>query len=125
MSPRRELLFEGVPMSAREVRIARHAFNDGALYGRSPFVNSATSVAAAQYPLPKVTRPRVVKDSQHSTGEWKVDVSPYPEEPPVLWWRRRPHEEWEVVRTVERLSADRAHLWADLFARPTEEVDVE
>lgn len=123
--------FDGEPLTDREARLARVAFIRGAQHAtryRTYADAEVEATANALYQMPKMTRPRVVRDTRHSAGEWKVDVSPYhTKESPdmVLWWRPRPSEDWDVLRTVEHLGADRVALWADLFARPTEEVDAE
>lgn len=121
MSAPRELLFEGEPLTAREVRIARHAFNDGALYGRGPFVNSAASAAAAQYPLPKVTRPRVARDPS-GVGEWSVAAF---HGTPAIYWRHSTERNWEAKLGILVATSERVKLWADLLEHPTEEVDAE
>jgi hypothetical protein len=81
--------------------------------------------AAKQFPLPKVERPRVVHDPEWATFKWFVrhgillyshdgapaDVCRYPARIPG--------------RIVPAPTAQRAALWADLFARPTELVESE
>jgi hypothetical protein len=71
--------------------------------------------AARAYPLPKVTRPRVVMDARGV--KWKVmEGRLHALEPHCDGWARADNTHW-------LLPPDRVSLWADLFANPTEEVD--
>lgn len=79
--------------------------------------------AESAYPLPKVTRARVVKDPMDGSGwavkdgmlQWTYDatarmciIAVFDE--PAFWSKYRP-------------TPARIRLWADLLANPTEEVD--
>jgi hypothetical protein len=118
--------FDGTPMTKREVLIAREAFHDGAKWRfrlacetwsdvRSLNESEYMAETNARYPLPKVTRPRVV------TGE-----------------SGRAYQLWGRVDGVTvkcgSLTEDLAFfapgiplcdvpVVADLLANPTEEVD--
>ena len=78
--------------------------------------------AVVEYPLPKVTRPRVVKDSVGMEFRFIAD-----NQPPLVEWRNTLTEEklWRVSTVCNgvAVNAERAKLWADLVANPTEEVD--
>ena len=61
------------PETKRETLIARAAFVEGCqTFGISPY--TATEHGNRRYPLPKITRPRVVKDDKgdHSPSEFRV-----------------------------------------------------
>lgn len=69
------------------------------------------------YPLPKVTRPRVVNDPSDSTVEWRFENNA------GLVWRAVPgFPMWNGVSTWYP-KPERVKMWADLLANPTEEVD--
>lgn len=78
--------------------------------------NGAQPLARRLYPLPTVTRPRVVTDTKGR--QWKVEDD-------ILLTR---HESslWlaaEDVRDAFWFSRERIRLWADLIANPTETVE--
>jgi hypothetical protein len=68
-APRGEvvLAFEGDPMTAREVRIARHTFVAGVEYveerARVSVGNEPRSVAERRYPLPEPPRPLTLREA--------------------------------------------------------------
>lgn len=129
--------FDGMPMTKREVLIARRAFESGAAFGNAewPLTDSdMQEEATRRYPLPKVTRPRVVKDPMGATNEhgqpvlWKAIEWGVPGDSRyavVCSWNDgawfdgyAPHRGHSLVATKERVA-----LWADLLAKPTEEVE--
>ena len=78
----------------------------------------AEGAAAARYPLPKVTRPRVVQDTT------RIEYRLAPETADcyaAIEYRSAPGLAWRVVSDVAA-TAERVRLWADLLANPTEEV---
>jgi hypothetical protein len=86
-------------------------------------VERVEAYATEWYPLPKVTRPRVVRDCAAftTTEEWSVIDG-------TLRYRHRPDAEWARWGDFRGISTaaplpERVELWADLFANPTEEVD--
>lgn len=122
----------------RELVLAkRNAFVDGSYWGynasqesaaKSVGVLGAWSRACADmasesaYPLPKVTRPRVVRDSVGMEFRFIAE-----NEPPFVEWRNTLTEKklWRVSAAGDgvAVNAERAKLWADLVANPTEEVE--
>lgn len=70
--------------------------------------------AAKRFPLPKVTRPRVVADSEGNA--WRVVDGNLECRDAV--------NEWTRVRHCG-ITAERLRMWADLLANPTEEVEEE
>jgi hypothetical protein len=114
--------FDGERMTKREVLIARKAYKDGAAAERGHAHDDAgwKPAAEARYPLPKVTRPRVVRDQHNPAQEWIVEDG--------FLRCRNAGGAW--MKWAEyKLSADfaplpeRVALWADLLANPTEEVN--
>lgn len=74
------------------------------------------------YPLPKVTRPRVLIDEcgmawKHEDGAFWYSLSA---RPGFLDWKRN-----DPSDVIHELTTTRVHLWADLLARPVEQVEVE
>lgn len=86
-----------------------------------------TVVAAERYPLPKVERPRVVRDRTDSEVSWRIAGG-------VLQFRVGVAE-WHVMHghaggnsrfgTDFTVSLERVAIWADLLANPTELVDAD
>lgn len=76
--------FEGVPMSPREIHIARCAFVDGQANDFVPLSERAEYVAE-RYPLPRTSKPREEPDE---FGDWKYEHG-------QLWYRRRHSQQWE------------------------------
>lgn len=120
--------FDGTPMTKREIRIARQAADSAINHawpwissvGRSPWIGS-DAIKDRLYPLPKVTRPRVLKD--RFGVDWRMAGN-------VLENRERDGREWRTTLaptdcdgTSYLGTADRVKLWADLLARPNEEVE--
>lgn len=115
--------FEDEDYSRREIFIARQAFADGvcarpvlgdAWYG-------AEAEAAKRYPLPMVTRPRVVKDETGPAGTyyWRVDRG-------VLQHTTSLDAGmWEPLAIGMYITVPRVHLLAELLANPTETVEAE
>lgn len=118
--------FDGTPMTKREVLIARAAFVNGVRFVRGTPWDVTEAVrdleASARYPLPKATRPRVVRDGDHF---WRVTGG-------NLQWRLGQHE-WRFVDEYDEIqkyqvlwpTPKRVALWADLLANPTEECDAD
>lgn len=106
------------------VQAQRDAFVAGAEWRASTDVLKARIVAASRYPLPKVTRPRYVRDPENVNREWKVERG-------ELYTRRYDNGtvDWYPVaaaclrgETVPPPTIARVRLWADLIENPTEEV---
>ena len=80
--------------------------------------------AASRYPLPKVTRARLVEDP-HDDGGW------YVEDGEVLWTAtgnarcgvRIEHTKDFQRKTLRAITPARVAVWSDLLANPTEEVE--
>lgn len=127
--------FHGDVMSKRDVLIAREAVRrtvahfwvtirdslDGTRW------NGSDVLAAEMYPLPRVTRPRVVADQCGPRGPQEfrfVDG---------VFQIRAPGEAWQCLNFGTVLvdsqihgvgvTPERVALWADLIAHPTEEVE--
>lgn len=84
----------------------------GARFNHNGHVDRA---AAYRYPLPTITRPRVVKDPHSADIVWRCDGG-------VLQYRQGNHE-WSMGPGYWYAFPERVRLWADLLANPTEEVD--
>jgi hypothetical protein len=117
--------FDGTPMTKREVLIARAASNNAIdwLLASAPELTwhraRGREYAEQRYPLPKVTRPRVVRDR---FGE-KWRVAPESGETHLEWQDRNNDTRWEKKLGNLVVTFDRVALWADLLANPTEEVE--
>lgn len=80
----------------------------------------AAHEAAKRYPLPKVTRPRVLSDGAGMQYSVIIDG-----ERLVIQYRHKPNEMWSrTFPGVFTIDAVRAQIFADLLANPTEEVEV-
>lgn len=100
----------------------REAFKQGVITWQrttemDPSWPGITAAANRAYPLPKVTRPRVVTDRYGVS--WKIDDGEL---------RNLCDGEWTgSVRTLDggilAPTLDRVKLWADLLERPDEEVE--
>lgn len=96
-----------------------YAEHTGAKFNHNGHVDRS---AAFRYPLPSITRPRVVKDQEYPNYEWRVvDGS--------LEWRLHPYSSgWVPIETshgfvgLYTVTKQRAAMWADLLNNPTEEV---
>lgn len=91
---------------------------------------AARLAAVHRYPLPKVTRPRVVRDPLSPCVDWRV--IPICGEPTLMW--RTNDEEGRSIWKVYPLdnggvhhmpTTERVKLWAALLANPTETVDAD
>lgn len=80
------------------------------------------------YPLPKITRPRVVRDpyaTATTTVEWSTEKW---HDGLVIVWRAKWAPEWKLILSTDTpedgyvITPERVKLWADLLANPTEEV---
>lgn len=108
-------MFEGEPMTRREILIAREAFATGArLWTQHP-----EAEAKRRYPL-LVEKPRVVTDREETLPsarcDWRVIDG-------ALEWRISgvPNPRWyPLTNSSLFLTADRVRLLADLLANPTE-----
>ena len=112
------LAFHGKTMTRREIEIARYAFERGCIAWQrttdlDPSWPGIVKAAADTFPLPTVTRPRVVHDD--------VDKCEYRAVGGMIQ-RRDEWQEWYVVNDTA-LSERRIRLWADLLANPTEECE--
>lgn len=116
------------------VKRERAAFRSGAaeLYGSRAVkagnesfdaYYKVTEMADSRYPLPKVARPRVVKDPHSvSDAEWRV-IDGEPE------YRSRkhldgPYRAWSKYEGGIPFTSDRVRIIADLLNNPTELVEV-
>ena len=70
----------------------------------------------ACFPLPKVTRPRVVNGPAGRHWAWKLEDGRF-------WFRNDNRSAWELVRDAWKPTPELVPLWYDLLANPTEEVD--
>ena len=106
----------------RELVLAqRDAYARGLGEGTQYWGDDAVAKARHEYPLPKVTRPRVV-DDPHVFSQFKADGG-------KLYWRGG-NTGWYAFDNVANPPAflpteERVRLWADLLANPTEEVESE
>jgi hypothetical protein len=118
--------YDGQPMTKREVLIAREAYTRRSreTYSVEEWERSIRGLvegeAAMTYPLPKVTRPRVVRDPR-GISSWGVRVPDGLTTPAIHLVTDG--GEWCPTGWSHVASAERVALWADLLARPTEEVD--
>ena len=76
----------------------------------------AEKYAAREFPLPRVTRPRVVVGPSPRTWNWKFEAGAY-------WFRATGHGSWERANPSWEPDPELVTLWADLLANPTEEVE--
>jgi hypothetical protein len=111
--------FDGQPMSKREVLIARDGYRKAcAILG---MLREADAAAALVYPLPKVTRPRVVTH----IGPKPTYVFRYRVIEGRLEWATEHAEDWTTYGAIQTDVQNAAFLAriAGLFSSPTEEVD--
>lgn len=102
----------------------RRAFSRGAIRwaeDRGMFMAEIQAESERTFPLPKVTRPRVVADP-HGDGKWTTETAfGMDNHPPCIAQILR-HE--TVMLPIQAYAtAERVALWADLLANPTEEVE--
>jgi len=74
--------------------------------------------AASRYPLPKVTRARVVQDPHDSSMHWRVGDERYT---PLQFSVNG--GSWQYGLGSMCATDKRVRVWADLLANPTEEVE--
>lgn len=115
--------FDCKPRTEREVLIARSAYLDGTLYSHhshssESHARALESELAKRYPLPKVTRRRVLPDPVDPAVEWAVIDGRLA----VRYRQLQSPWEREPQRTI---MPERVAMWADLLARPTEECEAE
>lgn len=100
--------------------------------GKRTLINSITPYrvkeeAQQRYPLPKVSRSRVVRDPEYDRQQWTVTAG-------QLHFRIDKDSEWLPYLGNHRRSGftcgtgyaatlERVRVWADLLERPTEEVE--
>lgn len=81
--------------------------------------------AAARYPLPKVTRPRVVADPECGAFEWSVVRGELhvrnPESKSATEWGIANGHDFGAFEPTRR----RVQVWADLLANPTEKCEMD
>jgi hypothetical protein len=95
----------------------RAAFVEGVIYctAQSDTLNYEPYAQRERlYPLPKVSRPRVVRDPHGAAHFWTVRDG-----------RIRPSVHWSAndLQTIEAITPERVALWADLLANPNEIVE--
>lgn len=111
------------------VKAKRQAFRDGAVHAARTHGCGRPECADERYPLPKITRPRVVKYKAHffRVVDGRIQWS-------KPWWKRASAPEsletWHDVEgthpsLVTVPSAELILILADLLANPTEEVEAE
>jgi hypothetical protein len=111
-----------MPTERETVLREQAAYAVGYMNGANNWTDAAIArskdEAAHSYPLPKVTRNRVVKDEYDC--EWRMGHG-------AIEWRGLGQAEWCTKLHVGHLSLTitprRAAVIADLFANPTEEVE--
>lgn len=108
-----------VVLREREAFVAGYACAHGAWLVD---VRPAKSEAESRYPLPKVTRARVVRDPHDSTIEYRLTDGGYQYREKCGKWTNMDAigETWSKDNCP---TPERATLWADLIANPTEEVE--
>jgi hypothetical protein len=117
--------YDGQPMTKREVLIAREAYTRRSreTYSVEEWERSIRGLvegeAAMTYPLPKVTRPRVVMDGD-GAGWRFIPISEGVEN--GRFERSDTRDLWRPVSQVPAWP-DIIAILADLLANPTEEVD--
>lgn len=86
----------------------------GAKFNHDGYVDGR---AADHYPLPTITRPRVVKDPHKANTSWRCKDG-------LLWysWTNKENQGWYTGTVLWNPTPERVKLWADLLANPTEEV---
>ena len=110
--------------TAREYVMAqREAFKAGVDEGRdSRLVFLVDARSKLLYPLPRVSRPRVVRDADGT--EWRVfgdlQFRHFGE-----WRHHSRYPSGAFSRYYLPIDAEHAPLWADLFANPTETVEAD
>lgn len=78
-------------------------------------------IAAERYPLPKVTRPRVIEVPMHQYGSAMIESRKYRLFNKVFQvWSPR---DCCWLPTLDQPTPERAIAWLDLFNTPNEEVD--
>jgi hypothetical protein len=103
----------------------RDAFKQGAEFAGGYRDSDLRQIEVARrYPLPKVTRPRVVRDPLDASIEWTVLDD-------HLHWRRVVGyiaTEWMLGpqgAPLGHVTAEMCRVWADLLDNPTETVEAE
>ena len=101
--------------------------HDGFLREKNP-CESCIEEARLRYPLPRVTRPRVVTDARFGKArEFRICDGQFQT-------RSAKNSVWSCIENGHHgkgdgfglaIDAERVTLWADLLANPTEEVDAE
>lgn len=114
-------------VSAREAILReQQAFVDGAVHGAmhsGRALDQYRSAAEHRYPLPKVTRPRVVPDPHGGSAlEWSVRTDDTGKSRIAV---QRRHDPGGFRTSFDGIyvTAERVALWADLLANPTEQVE--
>lgn len=103
------------------IAFMREAFTEGRLIPYLPTRERAWAEAVERYPLPKVSRPRVVADPhmRDNAVSWRVvdDVIQYRyNRDPVI-------DSWIVGPPDFLPTRERVVMWADLLANPVEIVE--
>jgi hypothetical protein len=119
----------------REVRLReRRAFQVGAdwfytqeevPHSLAYVTNRARAAARECYELPKVTRPRVVRDPENGYVQWRVAEDGYLQARRINatggWMRHLDYRNAVDIAPIP----ERVKMWADLLANPTEVCDAE
>lgn len=118
-----EKLYTGRELAEAERRAFVHGLDVRATLPERWDGNAAE--AARRYPLPTVTRPRVVQDAQGVL--WRVQLGKG--DTVLVEYTERGIPDWRDFNSLRAgapgISRERVALWADLLARPTEEVEAE
>ncbi len=97
----------------------REAYENGMVRGSAREFISMEDLREAvrrTFPLPKVTRPRVVTDRENPTIVWRFT------EHAGFEWKPVGAESW-MMRGSDYQTPRKVVMWADLYANPTEEVE--
>jgi hypothetical protein len=126
-------VFGGKALTRREILIAREAARlalryFGVFERTSQGEVQLCRFAANEWPLPKVTVPRVVQDNASDVTQWCVKHWEGHGDVRIVHWRYKGSDKWhEVIGSSGDsgyvITPERIAIWADLFANPTEEVE--
>jgi hypothetical protein len=106
----------------------RKAFREGALAAVNEppqWHHQIDTAAARRYPLPRVQRPRVVRDPHDDyEQEWRVVNGRLEFRPPYGQWGEA-HKRTDAIYDGSCLfpTPERIRMWADLLTNPTEQVE--
>ena len=111
--------WKGEPLTRREAEIARSAATRAWESAQGYMPGAVVDAIARAFPIPKVKRPRVLEDPHDADFRWRCVAGKHE--------CRTPGGEWvsPIWGYLSTYTPERAALWADLLAKPEEEVDVE